>query len=81
MKEFILECDTGYILDKFESNVRNSMCPRAYDVVIDKEDNITQTESDAIVEMSESQKEYIKRIIEVIKQGFQEISTKAGKNG
>lgn len=79
MKEFFVQCDTGYILSKFENNVRNSMCQRAYDVILDKQDNITKTESDAIVEMSEFQKENIKKIIEIIKQGFVEILAKAGK--
>ncbi len=81
MKEFILECNTGYLLDKFEINIRETMRPRAYNLSLDENENVISEENAEVsIEIPDFQKDYIKRIIETIKCGFREILAKGGSN-
>lgn len=81
MKDFILKCDTGYLLNKFEINIQETMRPRAYNLSFDENENVISEENTEVsIKIPDFQKKYIKRIIETIKCGFREILTKGGLN-
>lgn len=70
IKEFFCEADTGYLINKFEQTARRSFNPYAVTGFYDENGEWQEEEATVAVEMQKSHREYLCRIIEVVKEVF-----------
>lgn len=73
MKEFFCTASTGYIVDKFEQNARETFKPQAFDGYVDEVGDWHAEETDNVnVTMAEHHRKYIYRIVEAVKKAFRQ---------
>lgn len=76
LKEFFTTANAEYLLGKFVQTSYSSYCPVAYTTEVTESGRFFSKEIDVSIEMSDTQKVYLLKIIKAVQEGIRELLEK-----